>query len=154
MHCDGGRTGSDDKYAYRSQRDHSGAVVFSRRIGAKLSLTRPPTTTQRRLLLGNAPCGTLCVRLSFRAMSFPKIESIKKALQWGRQQLGRAGSKSSTARSIPGQFQTYNHTLPNRYPWLFQFAAESLAHDRDLNLLSFGCSRGDEVFTLRSYFPT
>jgi SAM-dependent methyltransferase len=59
------------------------------------------------------------------------------------------------ARSpIPGQFQPYNHTLPDRYPWLFRFAGARLQDSPALRLLSFGCSRGDEVFALRSYFPS
>jgi SAM-dependent methyltransferase len=57
------------------------------------------------------------------------------------------------AAPIPGQFQTYHHTLPDRYPWLFRFAAAQLDAQGALNLLSFGCSRGDEVFALRGHFP-
>src|SRR5215469_3620108 len=53
---------------------------------------------------------------------------------------------------LPGRFQPYSHTLPDRYPWLFKFAARELTA-AELNILSFGCSRGDEVFTLRRYFP-
>jgi SAM-dependent methyltransferase len=89
-------------------------------------------------------------------MKFRKLEGIKKALQKGRQAFARDRSKSvgDAPLCIPGQFQTYNYTLPDRYPWLFQFAAESLAKSTDLRLLSFGCSRGDEVFALRKYFPT
>ena len=26
-------------------------------------------------------------------------------------------------RPVPGEFQPYYHTLPDRYPWLFGFAA-------------------------------
>jgi 2-polyprenyl-3-methyl-5-hydroxy-6-metoxy-1,4-benzoquinol methylase len=55
--------------------------------------------------------------------------------------------------SLPGQFQPYDHTLPNRYPWLFEFARTCLGNARDLRIMSFGCSRGDEVFALRHYFP-
>jgi SAM-dependent methyltransferase len=55
---------------------------------------------------------------------------------------------------VPGQFQPYNHTLPDRYPWLFRFAAERLSQRQDLRILSFGCSLGEEVFSLRNYFPT
>jgi SAM-dependent methyltransferase len=55
---------------------------------------------------------------------------------------------------LPGRFQPYNHTLPDRYPWLFGFAKAALDGVQDLRLLSFGCSRGDEVFALRKYFPT
>jgi SAM-dependent methyltransferase len=52
-----------------------------------------------------------------------------------------------------GRFQPYNHTLPNRYPWLFEFAKGFLQNSEDLSILSFGCSEGDEVFALRNYFP-
>jgi SAM-dependent methyltransferase len=52
-----------------------------------------------------------------------------------------------------GQFQPYTHTLPDRYPWLFRFAAAAVADAPDTRLLSFGCSKGDEVFALRRYFP-
>jgi SAM-dependent methyltransferase len=55
--------------------------------------------------------------------------------------------------SLAGCFQPYAYTRPNRYPWLFDFAAAQLGVDKPLRLLSFGCSRGDEVFTLQSYFP-
>jgi SAM-dependent methyltransferase len=56
-------------------------------------------------------------------------------------------------RPIPGRFQAYDHTLPDRYPWLFEFARSSVADGATTRLLSFGCSRGDEVFSLRKYFP-
>lgn len=56
-------------------------------------------------------------------------------------------------RPLPGRFQPYSHTLPDRYPWLFSFAAGYFSAREELRLLSFGCSRGDEVFTLRTYFP-
>jgi SAM-dependent methyltransferase len=54
---------------------------------------------------------------------------------------------------MPGQFQRYSHTLPDRYPWLFKFSAAQIVASQPLRLLSFGCSRGDEVFALRRYFP-
>lgn len=57
-------------------------------------------------------------------------------------------------RPVPGEFQPYYFTRPDRYPWLFGFAAERLGARPELRILSFGCSRGDEVFALRSYFPT
>ena len=56
-------------------------------------------------------------------------------------------------RPRAGTFQPYNHTLPDRYPWLFRAAVAALAGREQLSLLSFGCSRGDEVVSLRSYFP-
>ncbi len=54
---------------------------------------------------------------------------------------------------LPGRFQPYSHTLPDRYPWLFGFARDHLVGIPALRILSFGCSRGEEVFTLRKYFP-
>jgi SAM-dependent methyltransferase len=59
----------------------------------------------------------------------------------------------ATTREIPGRFQAYNHTLPDRYPWIFEFVRTQLADSEATRLLSFGCSRGDEVFSLRKYFP-
>jgi 2-polyprenyl-3-methyl-5-hydroxy-6-metoxy-1,4-benzoquinol methylase len=57
-------------------------------------------------------------------------------------------------RPPAGRFQAYNHTLPDRYPWLFQFAAAQVGDGGAVRILSFGCSIGDEVFALRRYFPT
>lgn len=56
-------------------------------------------------------------------------------------------------RPRAGTFQPYSHTLPDRYPWLFRAAATALAGREQPHLLSFGCSRGDEVLALRRYFP-
>lgn len=56
-------------------------------------------------------------------------------------------------RPLPDEYQTYSYTRPDRYPWLFEFAARRLGAQRPLTILSFGCSRGDEVFSLRKYFP-
>lgn len=56
-------------------------------------------------------------------------------------------------RAVPGRFQPYAHTLPDRYPWLFDFAAAQLRDRENPRLLSFGCSRGDEVFSLRRVLP-
>jgi SAM-dependent methyltransferase len=56
-------------------------------------------------------------------------------------------------RPLRGEYQTYSYTRPDRYPWLFEFAASQLGAQRPLSILSFGCSRGAEVFSLRKYFP-
>jgi len=57
-------------------------------------------------------------------------------------------------RPLPGQFQAYSHTLPDRYPWLFNFARANIGDSAGARILSFGCSHGEEVFTLRKYFPS
>jgi SAM-dependent methyltransferase len=54
---------------------------------------------------------------------------------------------------LPGEYQTYSYTRADRYPWLFEFAARQLGAQQPLSILSFGCSRGEEVFSLRRYFP-
>jgi len=51
-------------------------------------------------------------------------------------------------RPLPGRFQAYSHTLPDRYPWLFEFARANVGSLVGARILSFGCSRGDEVFAL------
>jgi SAM-dependent methyltransferase len=56
-------------------------------------------------------------------------------------------------RPVTGRFQPYPHTLPDRYPWLFDVAAAALAGVPAPRLLSFGCSRGEEVFSLRRRLP-
>jgi SAM-dependent methyltransferase len=54
-------------------------------------------------------------------------------------------------RPLPGEYQPYSYTRADRYPWLFEFAAARLGSRQPLSILSFGCSRGDEVFSLRSF---
>lgn len=59
----------------------------------------------------------------------------------------------------PGQAHlTCNYTKMDRYPEIFgqvrdYFASRGLADSPDLRLLSFGCSTGEEAFSLRRYFP-
>jgi SAM-dependent methyltransferase len=52
-----------------------------------------------------------------------------------------------------GVHQISNYTQHNRYPDLFELCRTLLEDKTDLKLLSFGCSYGDEVFSLRQYFP-
>jgi SAM-dependent methyltransferase len=52
-----------------------------------------------------------------------------------------------------GVFQVSGDTAVDRYPRIFQFARDALGEDAPARLLSFGCSTGEEVFTLRRYFP-
>lgn len=89
-------------------------------------------------------------------MKLPCLDTLRDAAREGRtalrRTLARMGRRAGVP--IPGQFQTYSHTLPDRYPWLFQFASECLGDEQGLRILSFGCSVGKEVFSLRRYFPT
>lgn len=49
--------------------------------------------------------------------------------------------------------QISNYTTYNRYPDLFLKSQELMKNQKDIKILSFGCSTGEEVFTLREYFP-
>jgi len=49
--------------------------------------------------------------------------------------------------------QTTPLTWMDRYPVLFAACRERLGDSESLRLLSYGCSTGEEVFTLRRYFP-
>lgn len=75
-------------------------------------------------------------------------ESLRALWRQGRFELRRR-----LRRPMQGRFQPYPHTLPDRYPWLFDFAAEALAGVLSPRLLTFGCSRGDEALALRRRFP-
>jgi SAM-dependent methyltransferase len=79
-------------------------------------------------------------------MKLPGWSFLKEVTRFSRE-----GSR--LAAPISGQFQTYSHTLPDRYPWLFRFADTQLTASGNLRLLSFGCSNGEEVFALRRHFP-
>lgn len=52
-----------------------------------------------------------------------------------------------------GAFQPFNDNEPNRYPGIFSFVQSTLGAASDIRVLSFGCSTGEEVFSLRQYFP-
>jgi len=89
-------------------------------------------------------------------MKIPALQLLSDVSRKGCAALRRAlpGLRPGTQLPVAGRFQPYNHTLPNRYPWLFEFTRACLHDAQDLCILSFGCSRGDEVFALRDYFPT
>lgn len=52
-----------------------------------------------------------------------------------------------------GVFQPFSVTFENRYPQIFSFVQAQLGAESDVRLLSFGCSTGEEVYSLRKYFP-
>jgi SAM-dependent methyltransferase len=49
-------------------------------------------------------------------------------------------------------FQPYSTTRVDRYPVIFQFMRNTLGDAPAQRLLSFGCSTGEEPFSLRKYF--
>lgn len=86
--------------------------------------------------------GWQLARLMKRSMTDPNYRSIIRLRLFNRQQV----------------HQTSSTTLLNRYPILFA-ACHDYLHNRSpetqepLNILSFGCSTGEEVLSLRQYFP-
>lgn len=84
--------------------------------------------------------------------SFAASENMRGSLRkfWHR---GRFALSRLVRRRVPGRFQPYIYTLPDRYPWLFHFAGSALSDVEAPRLLSFGCSTGDELASLRHFFP-
>lgn len=56
-------------------------------------------------------------------------------------------------RPPDGLYQPYGTTSNDRYPEIFQHVREQIGDDADRRILSFGCATGEEVFSLRRYFP-
>jgi len=76
--------------------------------------------------------------------------------------VGRKFCTDATCRSIVilkllragNLHQTTALTGMDRYPAIFSACREYFGDKRDLKILSFGCSTGEEVLTLRQYFPS
>ncbi|WP_127532895.1 class I SAM-dependent methyltransferase [Paenibacillus kobensis] len=49
--------------------------------------------------------------------------------------------------------QTSSFTSMDRYPVIFSASRDYFQDKQELNILSYGCSTGEEVLTLRQYFP-
>ena len=49
--------------------------------------------------------------------------------------------------------QTTSLTYMDRYPTIFSACRDYFDGKKDLKILSYGCSTGEEVLTLRRYFP-
>jgi SAM-dependent methyltransferase len=88
-------------------------------------------------------------------MKLLNLVALKGVARKGRSAVWNLGYslRRAVRRPVPGEFQPYYYTLPDRYPWLFGFAASRIGARQNLRILSFGCSRGEEVFALRKYFP-
>lgn len=57
-------------------------------------------------------------------------------------------------RRTDNLFQHRSITAADRYPVIFAFVRDQLADRPAPRLLSFGCATGEEVFSLREYFPS
>jgi SAM-dependent methyltransferase len=56
-------------------------------------------------------------------------------------------------RPPQGLYQPYGTTSADRYPEIFLEVRKLVEDGASVRLLSFGCSTGEEVFSLRRYFP-
>ena len=63
------------------------------------------------------------------------------------------GARLARRMRRSGQYQRDPATRIDRYPLAFRFASDQLGDEAATRILSFGCSTGEEVFTLRRYFP-
>lgn len=87
-------------------------------------------------------------------MSF--FDSIKRGLVRARDFsfFGKNQFLLFLRRFIKEQHQLTSTTSSDRYPELFSEVRSSISHaGEDLSILSFGCSTGEECFTMKSYFP-
>jgi SAM-dependent methyltransferase len=50
-------------------------------------------------------------------------------------------------------YQPFGTTSDDRYPDIFRHVREQIGDSADVRILSVGCSTGEEVFSLRRYFP-
>jgi hypothetical protein len=57
------------------------------------------------------------------------------------------------ARRPSNLLQPFNDTFDDRYPDIFRFVGKSLEGADAPVILSFGCSKGNEVFSVRRYVP-
>ena len=90
-------------------------------------------------------------------MRLPNLDTVVNAARKSRNAIWGVCDglyRKVIRRPLAGEYQPYYFTAPDRYPWLFEFAAARLGSRPDLRILSFGCSRGEEVFSLRRYFPS
>src|SRR5687767_8594892 len=81
--------------------------------------------------------------------------SLKKALRTSLDLIryGRSHFFLVFRKLVKEQHQLTSVTATDRYPELFT-EVRSVVHDkRNLSILSFGCSTGEECFTMQSYFP-
>ena len=77
-------------------------------------------------------------------------------LRWAHRLVIDAAHRSVVLLKVlrpEGLFQPYAATGPDRYPDLFALAAKEIGDGVGVRLLSFGCSTGEELFSLRQYFP-
>ncbi len=87
--------------------------------------------------------------------------SLRKVPGYGVARFAHRLVKSTESRNAAllllrppkGLFQPYGTTSVDRYPGIFQQVRALVGDGEGVRILSFGCSTGEEVFSLRRYFP-
>jgi SAM-dependent methyltransferase len=95
-----------------------------------------PETARWREILKKVPLLVPAVRFS-RFIASPSARSLWKLKTFSSAEL----------------FQPSSTTRLNRYPRFFAFIRDSLSNVESPKMLSFGCSTGEEVFSLARYVP-
>jgi len=112
-----------------------------------MSTSRPQASAR-----GPAPPRRLISRLKENLRGVPGYGSLSFLYHFVRDGTFRS-DQFLRARRPEHLYQYRSFTAPDRYPRIFDFLRGRLAGQPDLRLLSFGCATGEEVWTLREYFP-
>ena len=83
--------------------------------------------------------------------TLPGYRAVQLALDFGRSPEQRQSALLRIRRQA-GLFQPFGTTRDDRYPEIFAFVRDALGADAAVHILSFGCSTGEEVASLRRYF--
>lgn len=92
------------------------------------------------------------VRGIFKALSFIRYHVFWKGLRLIRDAEYRSVVITMLFHKDQVQ-QTTQYTAYDRYPEIFRACQQHFADQKDLKILSFGCCTGEEVVSLRNYFP-
>lgn len=105
---------------------------------------------------------TMCVKDRVKRWQYSEHISKRQAYRFLKQSWvvmhylidGRLRSERLTEWEFKEHYyQRSTVTMPNRYPLLFRQTQSYLGDGDNICILSFGCSTGEEVFTLGEYFP-
>ncbi len=81
---------------------------------------------------------------------------VLRAARFGKNFLSDANFRSVMLlrwRKPTNLFQPFAETADDRYPEIFRFVRQQIGDGPACRILSFGCATGEEVLTLRQYFP-
>lgn len=80
------------------------------------------------------------------------LTNIRLVVQWLRGRTDGDVARLRLARP-DNLFQPHRKTRLDRYPRIFRFVRDTIGEQSAARILSFGCATGEEVLSLRKYFP-